>query len=78
MTITATIIYDDPRLYDVIHQEAFKTPRTGFDVKKEGSKVVMTVQASDAAAFRAAINSITQTLTVYEKLNYENLRGSHD
>lgn len=68
MTLTATITYDDLRLYDVIHQEVFKTERTGFDVKKEGSKVIMTVQASDVAAFRAAINSITQALTVYEKL----------
>ncbi|HIG96003.1 TPA: hypothetical protein HA249_03900 [Candidatus Woesearchaeota archaeon] len=73
MAITATITYDDLRLYDVIQQEVFKTQRTGFDVKKEGNQVVMTVHASDASAFRAAINSITQTLTVYQKL-----RGNHD
>jgi len=68
MAITATITYDDLRLYDVIHQEVFKTERTGFDVRKDGNHVVMTVRASDVAAFRAAINSITQTLTIYEKL----------
>lgn len=66
--ITATINVDDPRLYEVVQQEAFKTERTGFTVAQENNQVVFKIEAKDATAFRAAFNSITQMLTVYENM----------
>ena len=78
MKIVATITVDDERVYDAVHQEAFRTERTGFTVTKQDKQeqekqgnnkgVVFAVEAKDASAFRAALNSITQMLSVYEQM----------
>ncbi len=44
-----------------------KRDRSSFTVRKDGEKVIFDIEASDATALRATLNSLTQLLSVYEK-----------
>jgi len=48
--------------------EKFEKERTSYKVKKIKNNVVFEIKSKDIAAFRATVNSITQMLTVYEKM----------
>lgn len=47
--------------------EEKKSPRFEYRLKKEGKKLVFTIDAKDSVALRAAMNSITKLITVDEK-----------
>ena len=54
-------------LYECLNPEQMDFDRSSFDIKQDGSKVIINIQAKDAVALRATINSFTQLIAVYEK-----------
>ncbi len=48
-------------------EKEFDNKRASYEIKKVGDRLVFTVSAKDSSALRAALNSITKMLIVYEK-----------
>lgn len=62
-------VEEDPILLEkVFLAEKFKKERSGFDIKKEKSKLRFIVEAKDSTALRATLNSITKLLSVYDRM----------
>ena len=59
-----------PKLYDLIKIELddFKSDRSNTKLTKTKDGCEIKVEAKDAVALRASLNSITQLLKVYEKM----------
>jgi len=55
-------------LYKVILPELKKWERSNFEMKKDKKELKLIVHAKDSVALRATLTSITQLLTVYEKV----------
>ena len=71
MNYTAEIkIKEDPdKIYDhLLPETKGKRERSHFTLRKTGKEVVIEVEAKDAVAFRATMNSITQLLSVFQKV----------
>lgn len=70
MDFTAQIIVkgDAEKIYRCIKPEMIDYDRSSFTVKVEKDQLVFDVMAKDSVALRATLNSITQLLTIYEKI----------
>ena len=69
MRYLAKIRVEDPKIYELIKVELdFKTARSATTITKRTKGFDIDVKAEDAVALRAALNSITQLLKVYEKV----------
>ena len=55
-------------IYKVILPEVKKWERSNFEMKKDKKELRFIIEAKDSVALRATLNSITQLLTVYEKV----------
>lgn len=62
-----TVSGDAEKLYRCILPEASKRDRTSLRIEKKEGMVHIEIVSKDAVAFRAATNSITQMLTIFEK-----------
>lgn len=61
-------IYENPeKLYRCLMPENIKSGRSSFTMKKEKDHLIVNISAKDVASFRAALNSITQLLSVYKQ-----------
>lgn len=64
------VINDDPELlYKCFKPETNKWQRAQVRIKKNKDNLHFNIQAQDAVALRATLNSITGLLSVYEKTN---------
>lgn len=63
-------IREEPdKIYDYLLPETeSKRDRSNFTLKKGDKEVIIDVKAKDAVAFRATINTITQLLSVFQKV----------
>ena len=70
MRYTATIVVNEDieNVYKVIFPESKKWERSSFEIKKDKDSLRFIVDAKDSVALRATLTSITQVLTVYEKV----------
>jgi len=59
-------ICDIERLF-ASEEKEFDNKRASYEVKKEKDRLIFSVSAKDSSALRAALNSITKMLIVYEK-----------
>lgn len=59
-------IRDIERLF-ASEEKEFDNKRASYEIKKGKDKLVFCVSAKDSSALRAALNSITKMLIVYEK-----------
>ncbi len=48
-------------------EQDFKTERSSYKLKQEKDKLIIEVQAEDATAFRAILNSLAGAISVVEK-----------
>lgn len=55
-----------------LHDDSSSFDRASFTVQVKKGELVFDVKAKDSVALRATLNSITQLLTIYEKI--ENMR----
>ncbi len=55
-------------LLECFAPEGIDKERSKYSVKKQGGDVIFEVEAKDATALRATVNTITQLLTVHEKM----------
>lgn len=62
-----TIDNDVENLYKVIQPEIQKQLRSTIELKKD-DKLTFTIEAQDAVALRATLNSLTQMLSVFHKV----------
>lgn len=63
------IIKDNPDLiYKCFLTEISKRKRSSFNIAREKNKLRFSIKAEDVTALKATLNSITQLLTVYEKI----------
>ncbi len=69
MDYTAKIIVkEDPdKIYKCLVPEKISRERSSVKIKKEKGVLVINVEAKDAVALRATLNSISQVLAVYHK-----------
>jgi tRNA threonylcarbamoyladenosine modification (KEOPS) complex Pcc1 subunit len=58
----------DKVYYYLLPETESKRDRSNFTLKKGDKEVIIDVQAKDAVAFRATINTITQLLSVFQKV----------
>lgn len=69
MKYSVKLVVADLKIYELIKVELdFKTGRSTTELKKKKQGFEIEVKAKDAVALRAALNSITQLLKVYEKV----------
>ena len=72
MNIKAEIVVEEKEninaLHNAIKPEIIDKERTQLKIEKQDDKVVMNIDSKDAVAFRATINSISQMLSVFEKM----------
>lgn len=71
MKIKAEITVSDNKadaLFNAVKPEAIDRERTQLKIKKEKNKIVMDIDSEDAVAFRATLNSVSQMLAVFEKM----------
>ena len=66
--IKALISIDDVKVFDVLKPELESRHRTKESISKDSGKVVVNIESDDAVAFRASMNSLTQMLSVFEKM----------
>lgn len=48
-------------------EQSFKSERAGYDLKLEKDKLIITVSAQDATAFRSIVTSLSGLISVVEK-----------
>jgi len=65
--IVAKISVQDPKVGPCIEPDLINNNRSTITVSIDKEHTIFEVQAKDATAFRASMNSITQLLSVYEK-----------
>ena len=65
--ITAKITVQDPHVGPCIEPDLKNNERSTITVTTTEDSSTFDVSASDATAFRASMNSITQLLSVFEK-----------
>lgn len=69
MKYSVRLNVDDPKVYELIQVDMdFKTQRSTTKLKKTTLGCEIQIEARDATALRASLNSISQLLKVYEKL----------
>lgn len=61
------IVHGDEELYQCVKSEQKEMPRSSLKIKKKENKVIFDVEAQDAAALRATLNTVMKLLIVYEK-----------
>ena len=71
MNLTAEIIVkqdvdDIKRLFEA-EEKAFKNERANYELICKDDYLLIKINAKDGSALRAVLNSITKTLTIYEK-----------
>ena len=72
MNYSATIEVDDSGVYEIFKAEdQVRNERAKWNVHKKGDKTFFLITAKDSIALRAVFNTITKSLTVYEKLKNE-------
>ncbi len=54
-------------------EQEFKTERAKYFLKKERGKLMIEIEAQDATAFRAVINTITGLISIVDK-NYRRIK----
>jgi len=71
MKLKASIVItkDIDLIYKCFKPEISKWSRSSIDIKKTKKSLHFNVNAKDATALRATLNSITGLLSVYEKTN---------
>ncbi|MBW2964404.1 hypothetical protein KY363_03000 [Candidatus Woesearchaeota archaeon] len=57
---------DPDKLYDCFASEETSFDRSSFTISKTGDGIEFNIEAKDAVAFRATLNSIAQLLIVFE------------
>ena len=67
-TAIVSVTEDIDNLYKVISPESKKWDRSSFKLQKSKGELKFIVTAQDSVALRATLTSITQLLTVYEKV----------
>ncbi len=55
-------------LMKCFHPEKFEKERSSYKIKRIKNAIVFEIKARDIAALRATMNSITQLLSVYERM----------
>ena len=70
MKYSLKLAIKDPKIFDLIKTEIknLEKTRSKIAIKKTKNGFEIDLQARDAVALRASINSITQLLKVYEKV----------
>ena len=70
MRYSLKLVVDDPQIFDLIQSELkdLEKTRSTTKIKKTKKGLEIEVQARDAVALRASLNSITQLLKVHEKV----------
>lgn len=71
MKITAQIAITDSKadaIFNAVKPEVIDRERTQLKIKKEKNKINMDITSEDAVAFRATLNSVSQMLAVFEKM----------
>jgi len=70
MTFTASIKTDEDfgKIDKLFSIEGKKLKRSSYEIKEVRGKAEFHIQSEDIAALRAVLNSITQTLAVYKKM----------
>jgi len=76
MKYTAELkVYKDPKkIFNVFLPELkqLKGARADFGMKKEKDHINFNINAKDPVAFKAILNSITNLLIIYEKMEKQN------
>lgn len=66
---SAEIIVDrDENLLRCFKPERIEKERASYKIKSIKNAIVFEIKANDAVALRATINSITQLLSIYERM----------
>ena len=70
MKLSATIILieDIDKIYESLLPEEKKIKRSEIKLTKDTDKLTITINADDAVALRASVNSVLKLLTIYEKM----------
>ena len=69
MKYTVTInIEGEPKLYDYLKGEIREQARSKLSVEKAENGVKVVIEAADAVAFRSCLNTVGQSMAVWEKL----------
>ncbi len=70
MKLDATIDVggDAEKIYKCFKPELIKKDRSEYTIRKSKGKITFKVKAKDPVALRATLNSITQMLTIFEKM----------
>jgi tRNA threonylcarbamoyladenosine modification (KEOPS) complex Pcc1 subunit len=64
------IVKEDPDKIEKLfasEEKAFANERANYSLKKEGKELKITLQAKDAVALRAVLNSVVKMLITYEQ-----------
>ncbi|MEK6923390.1 MAG: KEOPS complex subunit Pcc1 [Nanoarchaeota archaeon] len=51
----------------LLPEQDFKSERATYELKKSGSKLIITIKAEDATSFRAVTNTIAGLIAIVEK-----------
>ncbi len=51
----------------LLPEQDFKSDRATYELKKSGSKLIITIKAKDATSFRAVTNTIAGLIAIVEK-----------
>jgi tRNA threonylcarbamoyladenosine modification (KEOPS) complex Pcc1 subunit len=62
------VVGDAEKIYKCFKPELIKKDRSEYTIRKSKGKIIFEVSAKDPVALRATLNSITQMLTIFEKM----------
>ncbi|MBN1377262.1 CTAG/PCC1 family protein [Candidatus Woesearchaeota archaeon] len=63
----AEIFFPDKKVRKIFEAEDKNLGRASYIIKENNKNIIFKIKAEDISSLRAALNSITKTLDVYEK-----------
>ncbi len=73
MQLESTVIISNAScaLFDALQAEAksgLRNDRSSTSIRRDGDRMIITIKASDATAYRAAANSVAKLLITFESM----------
>ncbi len=70
MRYSLTLAIDEPSAYELIKPDLQKAERarSAIKISKKEGRTIVEIDAEDAVALRASVDSIVQLLRIYEKM----------